>query len=324
MPYRNSSSSKQTITYLYLPTEVALDPTKTLLSVTLPSTVTGGQLHIFAVGTGSILNNLGSSNDSQPGSANLDTIHSSYSLQAMENAGIVSGQPVVFDGFNFLWPASYGTIADNYQAAGQTISVTPVVNATTLGFIGSATNTGSSGVNSGTATITYTDGSTQTFTLSLTDWWSATAQSGNQIVATFNTINTPTGPRAGTYHIYEAETSLQAGKTIQSVTLPSTISSGQMHIFSISTRSADNNIGISDDNNTTEANFDGGGSSYSAQDFSDPNGPGWNPGDTLTYQGINYVWPGVPSGQSDNYAQWANDPCHPGRGCYYHWLCRFR
>ena len=83
-------------------------------------------------------------------------------------------------------------------------------------------------------------------------------------------------------------------KTLQSVTLPTTLSGGQLHIFAIGTRSAYNNIGISDDNTPAGADFDGGGASYSAQDFADPNGPGWNPGDTLTYQGINYIWPGVP------------------------------
>jgi hypothetical protein len=74
-----------------------------------------------------------------------------------------------------------------------------------------------------------------------------------------------------------------------------------MHIFAIGTRSDYNNIGLSDDTTPRGANFDGYGASYSAQDFADPNGPGWNPGDTLTYQGINYIWPGAATGQSDNY-----------------------
>jgi hypothetical protein len=50
---------------------------------------------------------------------------------------------------------------DNVQASGQTIAVSLPSRATTLGFLGSATN----GDASGTATITYTDGTTQTFTL---------------------------------------------------------------------------------------------------------------------------------------------------------------
>ncbi len=44
--------------------------------------------------------------------------------------------------------------------------VSPVSGAQTLAFLGSATNSNASG----TATITYTDGSTQNFTLGMSDW----------------------------------------------------------------------------------------------------------------------------------------------------------
>lgn len=196
----------------------------------------------------------------------------------------------------FTWPASYGQLADNYQAAGQTIAVTPIANATMLAFIGSGTN----GSPSGTATITYTDGSTSNFTLGLSDWWNSTALYGNLTVASFPSVNLPGGSSAHTVYLYYAETSLTAGKTVQSVTLP-TISAGQMHIFAIGTRSAYNNTGISDNSSPTTANFDGNGNSFSAEDFADPTIAGWNPGDTLTYEGINYIWPGVPAGQADNY-----------------------
>jgi hypothetical protein len=297
----NQTGGQRSGTYYLYFTEISLLAGQTLQSVTLPSTVTTGHLHVFAVGTRSTRNNLGSSNESQPGSGNLDGGHQSYSIQALEAAQIAQGQLVVFNGINFTWPASYGTFADNYQAAGQSIPVSPVPNATTLGFLGCSTNAGSGGVNSGTATITYTDGSTQNFTLSLTDWWNATAQAGNQIVATLNTFNIPGSIHSGTVHLYYTEVALQAGKTIQSVTLPTTVSSGQMHIFAVGTRSAYNNIGISDNSNPAGANFDGGGQSYSAQDFTDPTIAGWNPGDTLTYEGINYIWPAVPAGEGDNY-----------------------
>lgn len=297
MSYRNTSSGKQTLNVYLFTAEFALPQNKTLQSVTLPATVTGGSLHIFSLGTRSTLNNLGSSNDSDPGSGNYDGFGSSWSIQALEAANIVAGQPLIFNGINFTWPASYGTLADNYQAAGQIISVTPVTNATTLAFIGSATN----GTSTGTATITYTDSSTQTFTLGFTDWWSSNVQFGNQVVQTFTTINTASGPLTGKYYLYYAETSLQVGKTIQSVTLPTTTSPGKLHIFAVGTRSAYNNIGISDNSYSAGASFDGGGGSYSEQDFEDPNGPGWNPGDTLTYSGINFIWPNVAAGQGDNY-----------------------
>jgi hypothetical protein len=294
----NTHTGSRSGNYSLSVAEVPLQTSKTVQSLTLPTSVTGGQLHIFAVGTRGALNDLGSSNDSQPGEGEYDSAHHSWSIQALATAGIRQGQSFTFNGISFTWPASYGSLADNYQAAGQTIAVTPVPNATTLAFVGSGTN----GSPTGTATITYTDSTTSTFSLGLSDWWNNTISYGNLIVTSFPTVNNPGGPTSRTVYLYYTETSLQAGKTIQSVTLPATVSTGQMHIFAIGTRSAYTNIGISDDGNMAGANFDGNGNSYSEEDFTNPNVAGWNPGDTLTYEGINYVWPGVPAGQADNYA----------------------
>ena len=298
MSYRNTKSGKQTLTTSVFKAEMALDPSKTLQSVTLPSTVTGGQLHVFAVTTRSMLNNVSTSLDNAPGSSNFDGIHDSYSAQTLLNANFLPGQPVIYDGVSFLWPGTYGVSGDNYQAAGQVLSITPVPQATTVAFIGSSTQ----GASSGSATLTYTDGSIQTFTLGFSDWCTTTLQFNNQVIVRFPYRNAPSGEQTGTCGLYYASTNLQVGKTLQSVTLPAITTASQMHIFAIGTRSDYNNIGISDDSNPRSANFDGGGVSYSTQDFSDPNGPGWNPGDTITYQGINYVWPSVSAGQSDNYA----------------------
>jgi len=296
MPYSNTPSGPQPYTTYLFTAEVTLPQGKTLQSVTLPTSVNGGAIHVFAVGTRAALNNLGSSNDSQPGEGNYDNAGRSWSIPALEAAGIQQGQPFIFNGVTFTWPASYGTLADNDVADGQTIPVTPVQGATYLAFLGSGTN----GSPTGQAIINFTDNTTQKFPLNMTDWWSCSPQNGDLVAATFSTINQPGGPRSGTYCLYYFEVAINAGETVQSVTLPTTVSptTSQMHIFAIGTRSDDNNIGISDDSNPSSANFDGGGNSYSAQDFADA---GWNPGDTLTYEGINYVWPDVASGQDDNY-----------------------
>ena len=231
----------------------------------------------------------------------MDNGHASYSVQALEAAGITPGKPFSYDGTNFTIPASYGSLADNDLVNGQILPVTPVANATTLIVLGAADY----GNTSGTATITYTDNSTQTFTLSLSDWQLGTGPIafGNGIFVNMPYLNTPSGKQTNHAYIFSTEIGLQPAETIQSITLPSSLTptNGQMHIFAIGTRSLYNNIGISDNSNPTGANFDGGGNSYSGQDFADPTIAGWNPGDTLTYQGINYVWPGVPSGQADNY-----------------------
>lgn len=303
MSYRNGGGGKQNITSYLFTTEFTLTSGKTLQSVTLPSTVTGGSLHVFAVGTRSILNNVAFSNDSQPGGGNMDNSHNSYSIQALEAAGITPGQAFSYDGTTFTLPASYGSLADNSLVNGQTLPVTPVANATTLIILGASDYNNESG----TATITYTDSSTQTFTLNLSDWMlSSNTQPvafGNGVVATMSYAVNNAGKGSLKAYIFSTEISLQPAKTVQSVTLPTSISpsSGQMHVFTIGTRAQYNNTAISDDSNTAGANFDGLGNSYSEEDFTNPNVAGWNPGDTLTYEGINYVWPGVPAGQGDDY-----------------------
>ncbi len=61
--------------------------------------------------------------------------------------------------------------------------------------------------------------------------------------------------------------------------------------------SAYDNTGISDDSDVTAADFDGVGNSYSAQALT---AAGLGPGATVAYDGITFIWPGVPSAQPDN------------------------
>ena len=58
-----------------------------------------------------------------------------------------------------------------------------------------------------------------------------------------------------------------------------------------------NNAGISDDGNVGQANFDGGGASYSAQALA---GQGWTPGATQTVDGVSFTWPQSTPGWPDN------------------------
>src|SRR5262249_20584162 len=57
------------------------------------------------------------------------------------------------------------------------------------------------------------------------------------------------------------------------------------------------NAGITDDNDTTAATYDGGGWSYSAQALA---APGGTPGGAVTVDGIGYTWPDVPVATLDN------------------------
>nr|BBH93239.1 hypothetical protein KTA_14380 [Thermogemmatispora argillosa] len=59
-----------------------------------------------------------------------------------------------------------------------------------------------------------------------------------------------------------------------------------------------NNVGVSNDDRPTAANFDQGGNSYSAQALQRA---GVNPGDHVFAGGFVFVWPNVLSGEPDNY-----------------------
>ncbi len=60
---------------------------------------------------------------------------------------------------------------------------------------------------------------------------------------------------------------------------------------------ATNNTGISNDSNVGQANFDGGGASYSAQALA---AQGWTPGTTNTVDGVQFTWPQSTPGWPDN------------------------
>jgi hypothetical protein len=235
LPHYNDVQGTQDGSRYLFEMETSLKSGKQLQSVTLPSSVNQGRLHVFMIATRTgegYPNNVGTSDDSYRLFANYDGHGDSYSIEELAANNIGQGQPVTFNGVTFIWPVSDGVIPDNYQAAGQTISVTSVTNATTLAFLGSATN----GPSQGTAQITYTDGSTQTFRLGFTDWASSKVSYGNVSVVTMPYINTPAGQVNGNHYLYYTQVSLQTGKTVQSVTLPKTVSKGILHVFAVGTK----------------------------------------------------------------------------------------
>jgi hypothetical protein len=242
-PYRNTPHGKQTINTYVFYKEVPLPAGKTVQSITLPANTTGGQMHIFAVSTragapypAAAYTNVGTSNDTATTAGNFDNTGNSYSAQALQQAGIQPGSVVKTNGATFIWPAAAAGTPNNYVAQGQTIPVNATSGATTLAFLGSASN----GVANGTATITYSDGTTQTVPLSFSDWTlsGGTAQpsTGNTVAVTLPYRNSHSGKQTVNTYVFYIVAMLQySNKTVQSVTLPSTVSGGQMHVFSIAT-----------------------------------------------------------------------------------------
>jgi hypothetical protein len=106
--------------------------------------------------------------------------------------------------------------------------------ATTLGLLGSSTNGGASG----TLVVTYTDGTSSSQTITLNDWASGPGN-GDVAVATMPYRNSTGGAsQAITMYVFETSVSVDASKTVASITLPSVASqvgngSTAMHVFSV-------------------------------------------------------------------------------------------
>jgi len=183
-------------------------------------------------------NNAGISDDAAPSQANLDGIGYSYSAQALQAAGFGQGQSVTVNGVTFQWPAAAPGTVDNVTAQGQTISVGAPTGGTTLAVLGAATN----GPSTGGGTITYSDGSTQSFSLAFSDWTlnggAVQPISGNSVAATMSYRNGSGGKQTLQTNVFYAAVALQAGKAVASVTLPASADQGHLHVFAMTVAGA--------------------------------------------------------------------------------------
>ncbi len=238
-------------------------------------------------------NNIGTSDNSNPGAGNYDGKGYSYSAQALAAVGLTPGGTVTHNGVSFIWPNVASGQKNNVVAAGQTIMYAGAGD--TLGILGAA----AFGTQSGTATITYTDGTTQPFTLSFADWYANAPAPGDDLIATAANWNVPVGSNAGNHavSVYYTSVALNPTKAVQSITLPS---NANLHVFGLAVNSlqgAYNNVGISDNSNPGAGNLDGSGYSYSAQTLA---ATGLMPGAVVSHDGVLFTWPNVPAGQPDD------------------------
>ncbi|MGZ6390506.1 MAG: hypothetical protein ACXWQZ_14750 [Ktedonobacterales bacterium] len=158
----------------------------------------------------------------------------------------------------------------------------------------------------GTGVITYTDNTQQAFTLAFSDWTlnggTVPPISGNQKVVTMPYRNTQVGQDNVNTYVFYSDVALLAGKTPQSVTLPT---NAHLHVFAVAasantaaTSPAYNNVGTTDDTKPQLGNFDGI-DSYSAQALA---AVGVVPGSTVTVNSVSFEWPNSPSAAANDYA----------------------
>ncbi|NUP52747.1 MAG: beta-glucosidase [Catenulispora sp.] len=177
--------------------------------------------------------NPGVSDDSDTTTGNLDGGGASYSAQtlAASTPSITPGGTFTHDGLTFTWPAAAPGTPNNIVATGQTIPVSGT--GSTLGIVGTADY----GAASGTAVITYSDGTTQSFSLAYSDWWSNSAASGGDVLVTLPYLNNASGALHNQVSLYTDTVSLLPGKTIKYLTLPNVgaalINQTAMHVFAV-------------------------------------------------------------------------------------------
>lgn len=180
-------------------------------------------------------NNVGIGRDGTS-EADFDGLSNHYSEQALRAAGLAPGTIVTSGNVQYFMPQVSPARPDNVKASGQTILAPSLAGATMLGFLGA----GSEGDASGMATITYTDGTTQTATLAFSDWTlgggTSSPQPGNAVVAASAYRDSGNGQdKTTTYVFASAPIQLEAGKVIKWVQLPADVGGGTMHVFSIGT-----------------------------------------------------------------------------------------
>lgn len=180
-----------------------------------------------------------STDDSNP-QANFDGEGWSYSAAALAAAGTAPGATVSSGGFEFTWPKVGAGDPDNIEVTGvgpQVLNVPSAEGDTKLSLLGSAAE----GAADGKLTLTYTDGTTQQADIGFSDW---TLGGGSQQPSYGNTVAVHTTYRdvqgggkdpVGTEVFATAPIALQAGKRLASVTLPTTVNGGIIHVFAVAT-----------------------------------------------------------------------------------------
>ncbi|WP_268982802.1 LamG-like jellyroll fold domain-containing protein [Streptomyces sp. HF10] len=212
--------------------------------------------------------NVGISSDSAPAQGNLDGDGNSFSATDLTNAGWASGGKVTVDGATFQLPSYGAGKPDNILAANQTIPFSASGNALEFlaasGYTSIATPGAINGQQtapytpagmrvSGTycfdgtdpqgpcpaeGTVTYTDGSTKAYYLTVPDWTNADTSIA---AVTLPHVNTATTTKTGARNLYAFSVPLDPSKTVASVTLPDVSEQAgdhtqTLHVFSMATR----------------------------------------------------------------------------------------
>ncbi|GAA4489989.1 hypothetical protein GCM10023191_021590 [Actinoallomurus oryzae] len=183
--------------------------------------------------------NIGTTDDANPQRGGVDGAMSSFSRQDLASAGAVAGRTLTAGGFRYTWPDTAAGEPDNAVAHGQVIPVSG--RPARIGVLATATYAPPGGL-TGTGTVTYTDGTTTPYTITVPDW-SADAPVGVVLAVHGTKVNGFARAQAGrTANVFSFAVPVAAGKRPASITLPAgpAWAAGKtpaIHVFALSTRS---------------------------------------------------------------------------------------
>jgi predicted alpha-1,2-mannosidase len=212
-------------------------------------------LTVLVARTGSVwpfFDNIGISDDASmlidgfdANGASFDHDGATYSKEALAAAGATPGATITVGGVSFKWlNGGPGGSLDNVTANGQTLAVPQSSVKTTLSLLGSASNASSAGAH-GTLMVTYADSSKQAIPIAFTDW---TRGGGVYPLAAGNTVALECAyrnSRGGSFpefvkrrddvatYIFALNVALTSTQRVASVTLPTDVSDGTMHLFDL-------------------------------------------------------------------------------------------
>lgn len=153
-----------------------------------------------------------------PYTGDLALSESSLSANEMlKEKGIQSGATVQGGKVTYTWPEFTPGEKNAVWAGGQSIAVDG--QGDSLGFVTIGVNAYPTAV-SGKGSVTYTDGTTSSFTLATGDYYYNNLATGSSIFATMSYRNTPTGKGTGKFSLFESTVPLDDTKTVAFVTLP--------------------------------------------------------------------------------------------------------
>ena len=164
--------------------------------------------------------------------ANLDGYGNSLSQQDLIAAGWSPGARVVSGAATLALPQVAAGRPDNVVANGQRIAY--AASGSALSFLATSTE----GAASGSGTLTYSDGSTQGYTIGTPDWITGATDTMAVALPHWNQAG---GQASASAKLYVESVPLAAGKTLASLTLPTLASppaGNELHVFALGVRAS--------------------------------------------------------------------------------------